>query len=988
VGTDEYLSIAMRYTAAGLAVIPVRADGSKAPALKEWTSFRQRLPTEAELARWFGNGVKRGVAVVCGAVSGNFAVLDFDSDGVFAVFHDLVVEHDLQELVGRLPCAKTPNGFHLYLRTPEPLRTEVLARDENGGVLVEIRGEGSYAIVPPSPAEVHPDQKPYKMVAGDLCAVPQLTAEEVEDILSLVRALNRKVEPAPQVLRVTGDAKRVGDRYNEQADVVTLLQQHGWKVYREGRNGNLYLTRPEKDRGVSASWHEGLRTLYVFSTNAPPFEAGRAYSPFAIYALLEHRGDFSAAAKYLKHRHDGHGNGSTTTCPPDAVEPEPEKIYRHYWHLAELLHQRYRWVPEWKIWLQWTGRVWERVPEEAVVTHAVETLRDFYTDCLRHAANQEEAAKWAKRLNDLYGTRHVADAVQLLRGHADFLTRAEQFDADPYVLNTPAGIVDLRTGQLRPHAPEALCTRITNGSPDPQVQADRWQQFLSEIFAGDADLVDYVQKVCASAMLGYNREQVLYILYGTGANGKSVFLNTLLWTLGDYGGNIPRDALLVQAQAQDARRTAYASLGGIRFAVLDELEDRSRLSSTALKDLTSNNPQAARALYENYRQIRLGCTPFVGTNAKPEITEHSLGTWRRLRLVPFTVTIPPDRRDSELEAKLRTEADGIMAWLLDGLRAYWQNGLVEPPAVAQATSEYRSEEDALADWLAERTEAHPRAVTPTKDLWEDYCQWAQENGISETERLGEQAFARQLTAHGFAAIKARIGGRQVKARRGIRLLPKNTGGDGDAVPNGTELHGFSKTPLRESDSAEVFQKPENLVPFGTTCVSETSTTPLGTAIRAIQAALAGGNRMTRLELYRATGLPPTVFKEVFEHMLATGQLIADKGDYMLPASTGGADGRESVPDATTPTSANENTERCIGEDSQPPNTSPVGYAVRAIEAALAGGKRMNRLELYEATGLPPTVFEQALRHMLATGELFAEAGAYGLQEVEEDQWDT
>jgi len=592
---------------------------------------------------------------------------------------------------------------------------------------------------------------------------------------------------------------------------------------------------------------------------------------------------------------NGHGNGHTTTTtstsstnrPPDAVEPE--KTYRHYLHLAELLVNRYRWCAEWKTWLRWTGQVWQRVPEEVVVTHAVETLRDFYTERIRSTDTTEEAGKWAKRIADLYGTRHVADAVDLLRGHADFLTRADQWDADPDALNTPAGIVDLRSGQVRAHDPQALCTRITKGCPEPQARAERWERFLHEIFAEDNDLIAYVQKVCATAMLGNNREQVLYILYGTGANGKSVFLNTLLWVLGDYAGNIPRDALLVQSQAQDARRTAYVSLVGVRFAVLDELEDRSRLSSTALKDLTSNNPQAARALYENYRQIQLGCTPFVGTNVKPEVTEHSLGTWRRLRLIPFTVTIPPERRDAELEAKLRAEADGIMQWLLEGLRAYWREGLAEPPAVAQATEQYRAEEDALLEWLNERTESHPRAITPAKELYQDYTEWATANGIDENERLGEQAFARQLTAHGFAAIKARIGGRQVKARRGIRLLPKNTGGDGDAVPNGTELHGFSKTPLRESDSAEVFQKPENSVPFGTTCVSEApqqsptcvSTTPLGIAVRAIEVALAGGKRMSRLDLYRATGLSATVFKEAFEHMVTTGQLIADRGDYML-----------------------------------------------------------------------------------------------------------
>jgi putative DNA primase/helicase len=434
-------------------------------------------------------------------------------------------------------------------------------------------------------------------------------------------------------------------------------------------------------------------------------------------------------------------------------------------------------------------------------------------ELVRTSPAPADAGKWAKRLADLYGTKHVADALDLLRGHTDFLTRAEQFDADPYVLNTPAGIVDLRSGQVRAHDPDALCTRITHGSPEPQARAERWEQFLREIFAEDNDLIAYIKKVCATAMLGHNREQVLYIMHGTGANGKSVFLNTLLWVLGDYAGSIPRDALLVQAQAQDARRTAYMSLVGVRFAVLDELEDRSRLSSTALKDLTSNNPQSARALYENYRQIQLGCTPFVGTNVRPEVIEHSLGTWRRLRLIPFPVTIPPERRDPELEAKLRAEADGIIQWLLEGLRAYWREGLSEPPAVAQATHEYRAEEDVLLDWLSERTERHPGAVTPAAELYHDYTEWAKANGIDENERLGEQAFARQLTAHGFSTTKRRLDGKQVKARRGIRLLPKSV--DRDAVPHGTKVRDSQKLPSAYAEAAEVFQKPENLVPLGT-----------------------------------------------------------------------------------------------------------------------------------------------------------------------------
>jgi len=169
------------------------------------------------------------------------------------------------------------------------------------------------------------------------------------------------------------------------------------------------------------------------------------------------------------------------------------------------------------------------------------------------------------------------------------------------------------------------------------------------------------------------------------------------------------------------------------------------------------------------------------------------------------------------------------------------------------------------------------------------------------------------------------------------------------------------------------------VPSDTTCAGQPSTTPLGIAVRAIEAVLGGGKRMSRLELYRATGLPPTVFREAFEHMVATGELVADKGEYILPtqkASTGGAD-------ATTSTSANENTEQCLSEDS-PPNTTPLGIAVRAIEVALAGGKQMRKQELQRATGLPSSVFEAAVQHLLNTNELIAEAGVYQLQEVDGD----
>ncbi|GIV20234.1 MAG: hypothetical protein KatS3mg023_1985 [Armatimonadota bacterium] len=310
---DDLLAAALHYRQAGFSVVPVRADGSKAPAVTSWKRYQSELPTEADLRQWFDNGHVLGVAVVAGKVSGNLAVMDFDDPTAWDWFFTLLHEHD-PDLLYSLPCAETPSGgTHLYFRTDEPLPTQVLARDEEGNTMIEIRGEGSYAIVPPSPAPVHPEGKPYRMIRHALTDAPQLTAEQVEDLLSIARSLDRK-KPEPAPLRVTGEAQRVGDRFNQEGDVLNLLQQHGWRVAGNGREGNIYLTRPGKARGVSASWHPQLGTLYVFSTNAPPFEAGRAYSAFAVYTLLEHGGDFSAAAKALAQQY---GNGH------DSVVPQP-----------------------------------------------------------------------------------------------------------------------------------------------------------------------------------------------------------------------------------------------------------------------------------------------------------------------------------------------------------------------------------------------------------------------------------------------------------------------------------------------------------------------------------------------------------------------------------------------------------------------------------------------------------------------------------------
>jgi len=984
VGTDDYLSIAMRYTAAGLAVIPVRADGSKAPALKEWMSFQHRLPNEEELRSWFGNGVKRGIAVVCGAVSGSLAALDFDDEDAYIAFGDLVVEHGLQQLVLRLPCAKTPAGFHYYFRAPEALPTQVLARNEKGELLVEVRGEGAYAIVPPSPAEVHPNGKPYELLTGDLCAVPQLTAEEVEDILTIARALNRKVQPTTQPLRVTGEAERVGDRYNKEADVLPLLERRGWRISGQGGNGNIYLTRPGKSRGVSATWNPDLRLLYVFTTNAHPFEAGKAYSPFAVYALLEHNGDFSAAAKALAGENtdrrgnyggreptsDGGGNGDARASVITKFVPRK---------FSERILQEHRFVA-------WgdlrTGDFLRYDPDAGIWREDAEA---FVANLLREGNLLPEEWKTQARVMEI-----VNDVRQ-------WCWQPEPLPEPPLALIPFAnGVLELDTGGLRPYRPEdGFRSKLRwryNPDAKSQILAKRLDALPEGIRQHFFELLAY----CLWRAYPFQR---FFVWVGRGGNGKSYLLRLLTLALGSE--NVSNVGL--HALGED--RFAKAELHGKLLNISGEMRYEDITDTDALKALTGGDHITADRKYKSPITFQNHAKVLFAGNTLPVTRDTTDAFFRRAYVVEFEHQF---REDPRVENELALLPLEVLAeefsWLLTQavrvLQELRARGFVfsHDLPVEEKRKRYLALSHPLRQFIAENCEVTRRAedFIYKWEFQERLNEWLEQRGFNAhtDHRLGREM--REVL--GFE--DAQRGEKKWRAWIGIRWANPLE----EQISQVSQVSHLFETRNIESQNrfiktceiCETCDSPlesqtagaNDVVPSDPPCVCETSTTPLGTAIRAIQAALAGGKRMTRLELYRATGLPPTVFKDVFEHMVTTGQLIADRGDYMLPASTGGADGRESVPDATTPTSANENTEQCIGEDSLPPNTSPVGYAVRAIEAVLAGGRRMNRLELYEATGLPPTVFEQALRHMLATGELFAEAGAYGLQEVEEDQWDT
>lgn len=300
--------IARRCLDSGLSVIPVRPDGSKAPAIPEWKPFQSRQATKAELESWFRNG--NGLALVGGEISGNFEILDFDAPELFDEWCQLV-EEIIPNLLSRLPLAQTPSGaYHLYYYCSAIEGNQKLAQkpfEEKKGydTLIETRGEGGYAIVPPSPAACHPDNKPYIMLQGNLWEIPKITEVEREVLFTCARSFDEtgEEEKSYEKKETASDGNRVGDKLNHQftsENWKELLEHNGWKLLALRKDVG-YWQRPDKEgKGISATVnYKGYNMLRVFSTNASPFEANKWYKPFAAFTFLEHNKDFKTAVKAL-----------------------------------------------------------------------------------------------------------------------------------------------------------------------------------------------------------------------------------------------------------------------------------------------------------------------------------------------------------------------------------------------------------------------------------------------------------------------------------------------------------------------------------------------------------------------------------------------------------------------------------------------------------------------------------------------------------------
>jgi putative DNA primase/helicase len=421
-----------------------------------------------------------------------------------------------------------------------------------------------------------------------------------------------------------------------------------------------------------------------------------------------------------------------------------------------------RYVPAWGCWLVWNGRHWERDEDGATDRRARQVIDGMYHE----AADEEDPdtrralVKWAMRSE---GRGRLEAMVALAAREPGVPVLHERLNGDPDLLTVANGTIDLRTGELGPHRRAHLITKTLAVEYDPQAACPVWDAFLQRALAGDDELITFVQRAVGYTLTADTREQCLFFLYGTGRNGKSTFIETLLELLGIYAQKAPTEMLMARPMGAGIPNDV-AQLPGRRFVVTAETEEGRRLNESLVKDLTGGDRMTARFMRAEFFEFKPTHKLWMYGNHKPVIRGTDLGIWRRIRAIPFTVTIPEAEVDEAMPARLRQELPGILAWAVRGCLAWRRSGLGESKAVSELTEFYRAEMDVLGAFIDERCVTHPNARAEASALYKAYQQWAE--GAGE-HVYSHRRFGTQLTERGFGRHKDGAG-RIVRLGIGLR----------------------------------------------------------------------------------------------------------------------------------------------------------------------------------------------------------------------------
>ncbi|MEV0608095.1 phage/plasmid primase, P4 family [Polymorphospora rubra] len=788
----DTLGAALAWHDAGACVLPAKTDGTKAPAVATWRNLQRQRPDRSQVEQWFASG-HPGVGLLTGAVSGNLEMLELEgravAEGALEALTGVLTAAGLADLWARVAggyAERTPSGgIHLLYRLdgPVPGNTKLAARPARPDELTErerevlatrpdkvftrdlaeTRGEGGFVVIAPSHGPVHATGQPWVLAAGQSGQVPTLSLDERAQLHTAFRSLDQSPAPAAeparptlQVVRDPADGTSPGDDFEARTDWADILGPHGWRAV-TSRGAYREWVRPGKDdAGISATTGKDPERdrLYVFSSSTE-FDTERPYTKFGAYALLEHGGDHSAAARAL--RRDGYGTplppaadaeraALAALLPPTSAarvlaavdgtaarvlaepSPGPEMYGPTEAGMAKTLIAHHagilRYCPQRAKWLHWSGHRWQWDDAE-VHRELVVALADRIPDTTK---------EWSTFRRRALSANGVTGIARLAQHNPAVIAHFDQLDSNAWEINTPSGIVDLRTGDVRDADPAALHTRSTACPIDTTADAGRWLEFLADTFGDSPELIGYLRRLVGYSAVGMVGPHVLPFAHGSGGNGKGVFLEALAGVLGDYATTAPVGFLMAQNHA--GHETEIARLAGARMVICSEVNEDDRFDEAKVKMLTGGDSLTARFMRQDHFTFTPTHQLWLMGNHKPAVRSGGRSFWRRLRLIPFEHEVPDDKIVDDLQGILvRDHGPALLSWIAAGAAQYHASGLQEPDSVKAATAEYAADQDSVAKFVDEccRVGGGKQVTTKTakvRDAYEAFCYAEGETPVS------------------------------------------------------------------------------------------------------------------------------------------------------------------------------------------------------------------------------------------------------------------
>ncbi len=658
-----------------------------------------------QIRAWWQNWPEANIAVSCGAC-GRVVVDVDDKDGRPGpdTWHDLKAELGCELEATAL--VETPSrGFHVhYLANGH----RVGSKNDLLGTGVDVKAEGGYVLLPPS------------SLGG--IAYTWFEGQGVETTAPIPDVLARRIE--------FSSAPACGRRADEPSAA-------GQPIPKGQRNDTLFRDACALRRRDHTLTEIEVAIAETNKRCVPPLSSGE------IQRLID------SAMRY----EPSTGEGADQFACTDAGNAELF-CSRH--------GRRLRYDHRRAAWYLFNGHHWNEDGDGAVMRLAVETARHRYRQAL-HVSDLQKRKDESGFAIQSENRQRLEAMLALARSQLPIATAGDAWKRDPLVFAVANGIIDLRDGHLRRGSADELISISSNVTYMPETPCQRWQQFLSEIFQGDEELIDWIWRLVGYLLSGLTDEQYFLLCYGVGANGKSTFLNVLRQLLGGYAFNAPFATF--EANAHGQIPNDLAALVDRRLVTSSETGENTRLNEARLKMLTGGDPVTARFLHREFFTFVPVAKFVLAVNHKPRVLDYSYGFWRRMCLVPFEARFADGSADKHLNAKLASELPGILAWAVRGHLEWRARGLEPPSVVRAATESYRADSDPLAAFLSECCLVESASATPAKAAFGAYNSWADAQALPDAERLARNRFY-QLLEGQFSKRHTKSGNLYV----GVRVL--------------------------------------------------------------------------------------------------------------------------------------------------------------------------------------------------------------------------